>query len=800
MANLHQHHQHLPFPPETKIPSDITGTPNLGTITAATTTITTTTTTTAAMSVAATTGTICTAAAGTLSTTATTAITAPTTTTTTVTSGKQQTSIFPVDHNFYSEPQNCWDSIERFKEMQTNFNEAGTCLVDAFANSLKNTTYEHFSHDCSMVLGDIFNNNTLLLTQINELESLLGSLLTNISVLNKDEYQNSQNQTMAKCVVLFLKIQYDYHRHCSEAIAAFLQRITQQTNPDVLSLLVALNLTAVKFPQSSTGTAIPLSQMKNTTADKSKTVLQTSEMSAAPPLQCLGNIANLQNSGSVMKSHEVLEAVQQHPSSCPALPYPSCPSISPYPPSSSSSSSSSVFTTPSLSSSTDLAFSLFTKTNSLYAPIGAAAGQSPQLSSNNPILTPVVNQTAATQTTTTAAAAAAQCPDPGAPWPKLNTKPTIRAIGKNEKGATAYTKSSSTKSNSQIASEEELDSVINLLSGSVNLSQQPTMHVPNQLQLSPLHQSSTTGTSNSMFSSLVSSPDMDDPQKFYKGNNAHRRSEGSLDLSGMASLVGGSNNGCIGGGGGSGGGGSSGGGGGNGGGGGGGVRSGGRNTWPHPGYHHRSSLPAGPLGSQNPLNYEQREDYSRMLHSNNSLDQRNHINDVYLPPVSQSQEVRSGLYSLPGSSHFISNPDWTFPDTKLNRTWPVSSISTGGGDTSSDEDDVPAQKEGLLRAPMASQSMDNLYDCKSTYTWPPKHPWARRSNLVHNSPELDCSESTQSISGTPSVGPPIHSCGPWSADPLHLPRNMWPTGIPSHTPNQNSGHQGYGALHLANRE
>lgn len=224
--------------------------------------------------------------------------------------------------------------------------------------------------------------------------------------------------------------------------------------------------------------------------------------------------------------------------------------------------------------------------------------------------------------------------------------------------------------NGQLASEEELNSVINLLSGGMVLSQPPPappppppLHMPNQLQPSPLLHAPPTG--GSVFGSLLTSSDADDQHKMYRAN-AHRHSEGSLDLSGMTTL-------------------SSGGGAGSGAGSSG--RGGGRNTWPHPNHHHRSSLPAGPLGSHSLLNYDSQqqppqEDYPRMLDSTGSLDQHGSLGDVYLSATCHPHDLQSGLYALStcaGGGNFMSNSHWTFPDTKLNRTWPVSSLSTGGG-------------------------------------------------------------------------------------------------------------------------
>lgn len=747
-----------------------------------------------------------------------------------------QRSVFhvKVDHNFYSEEEKKHkENLRMYKEMQKRFDEAGSRLADAFANSLKDTVHDGFAQKCKAVLGSVFGSsagggggNSFIMAQIGELEKLLSDLLNKMDAKEQEAKQMSYNQVMLKCFLLFIKIQQDYHKQCTESISSFIRSINQKSSTDLLSLLANLNLTSGELSHAHTElTALQTAGINsnnnnnvNTNGNnETKTDLASAEAELAKSVSNNDNLLP----GATCLNNQVQNRL------------PAMHSTSPSPsPSSSSSSSSSVF-----SSSIDPSFSLFTKLNALYVPISQTAGQSTIDTDNVPSTTDADAAAPSSSSSSSSSVAAASTvltnnnPDSQvpSPWTKSGVQPLVGAIGKNEKGLSASMKGAAGKANGQLASEEELDSVINLLSGGMVLSQPPpapppqpppTVHMPNQLQPSPLLHAPSAGR-GAMYGNLLMSPDAEDQHKMYRAN-AHRRSEGSLDLSGLTTLGSGSGagNGASSNG-----------------------RGGGRNTWPHPNHHHRSSLPAGPLGSHSLLNYDSQappDDYSRMLDSTGSLDQRGSLGDVYLPSACQPHDLQSGLYSLStcaGSSNFMSNSHWTFPDTKLNRTWPVSSLSTGGGgsdtmnsswsgvqdssdlsddsssgeqffavgldlvhamdskDSSSDEELDHQQLEGRMRAQMVSQSLENLYDRKSTYTWPPKHPWARRSDLLLNSPELECTVSTPAAAGSTAVTPSLPSSGPWTADPLQPPRNMWAPGMPSQSQSSQSlSHQSYGNL------
>lgn len=162
-------------------------------------------------------------------------------------------------------------------------------------------------------------------------------------------------------------------------------------------------------------------------------------------------------------------------------------------------------------------------------------------------------------------------------------------------------------SNGHLATEEELDSVINLLSGIGG----PSGH------MEPIPENQAQLNIPSVYSSRTPSPremDEQNPSKL----QSHRRSEGSLDLTGIGNM--------------------------------------GRNTWPH-----RSSLPTSHL-----QNFHDPANYSNTV-------PRRYSHDLNVHYRSSSQN----LLSPTSSSHMMGFP-WGFQDSKgSNRTWPASNISSG---------------------------------------------------------------------------------------------------------------------------
>ncbi|KAL5012011.1 hypothetical protein ScPMuIL_010562 [Solemya velum] len=169
--------------------------------------------------------------------------------------------------------------------------------------------------------------------------------------------------------------------------------------------------------------------------------------------------------------------------------------------------------------------------------------------------------------------------------------------------------------NGHLASQEELDSVINLLSGIGTKMTQPMLTIPeNQMQVNvPYYISSQTTPST-------------DSDEFKAAQPAvHRRSEGSIDVTGVGTP--------------------------------------GRNTWPH---SHRGSLPAGPLGNQQ---------YPHDFGVYSAFTPRRYSHDLNLP------SKQSVTMPTTGSSQVFQGYQWGNPDSKMNRTWPMQNMNIPGSDT-----------------------------------------------------------------------------------------------------------------------
>ncbi|XP_052815982.1 uncharacterized protein LOC128242751 [Mya arenaria] len=281
----------------------------------------------------------------------------------------------------------------------------------------------------------------------------------------------------------------------------------------------------------------------------------------------------------------------------------------------------------------------------------------------------------------------------------------------------------------QVASQEELDSVINLLSGLT-----PSRNTPSN---------STQGTYNSgnhgnlrvpgfprSSYSPVHSDISEDPGLSLR-SKGQRRSEGSIDVTSFSE----------------------------------GLNVGGQNTWPH---QHRASLPVGQVMPPQ-ITY-----------------------DFATPPPGYGVGYRPSTLPPGGVAH-MQSLGVGFPDPKLNRTWPVNNLAgsgsvmdtitgswSGGQDSDelSDDSSTGDMYQGLshhtdrheylpgveaYHGEMKHHSLENLLDGRSN-TWPQQpQPWSQQGQS-HLPMEL--------------IGPPDHTPNyhrPISmqmSDPLSA-RNIW---------------------------
>lgn len=263
-------------------------------------------------------------------------------------------------------------------------------------------------------------------------------------------------------------------------------------------------------------------------------------------------------------------------------------------------------------------------------------------------------------------------------------------------------------SDGHVATQEELDSVINLLSG-FGLGRGSMQTIPEVQNPYSLHVLS--GSVGTAFSPATSDSLEERERGSLLRNKSQRRSEGSIDLTGFT--------------------------------------KGGRNTWPN---QHRASLPGGQSGAPPQITYDFASPPVQYTYGAGY----------------QTGTFPSGGVSRPttlppgGAGHFQDGYAMGFPDPKLNRTWPVSNLagsgsvmdtinsSWSGGQDSDDLSDDSSNGEQLqtmsrmqfaqprrdlfadsdtryLTGEVKHHSLEDLLDSRSSNTWPHQlqQPWSQ---------------------------------------------------------------------------
>lgn len=177
-------------------------------------------------------------------------------------------------------------------------------------------------------------------------------------------------------------------------------------------------------------------------------------------------------------------------------------------------------------------------------------------------------------------------------------------------------------------------------------------------------------------------------------------------------------------------------------------------------------------------------------------------------------QTQAGI-AYPGGGQFpLQYSQWGLGDGKMGHTWPVAGaglmVNTGSdtmasswsgvqdssdlSDDSSNEeeffnvdaaartknyssDEEAEKKTYIKRKDKRPRSMENLLEAKSTYTWPPKHPWAR-SSLVVNEVAESATPERQHRPLQMHWSDPMSSRNIWSAPGME---GLGTTPIPPHS-------------------
>lgn len=515
--------------------------------------------------------------------------------------------------------QNCYEGVVEYMDVWKKFDGAGTHLVDSLCNSLCGSDYQHLGLETSQAFNVIYasSNGIDPSGKLREIEKLLIGLRSHLESVENVEKTNSHLQVLCQCVLLFLKVQSDYHQLCSVTISSLLSKLVQNykttETKDVLQQMTDLNLVVRESPPN-----LNFSPQKRSP-------------SASPKLQAKQNLK---------------------------------------------SSFLSLFDRKSAENDSNSAFYVDLDKPNLKAPQGDV-----HVLNKPEILVHI-----------------------GLDPVQENEKPDCMPASIDDSILLPEITTQNVIERNPLATEEELDSVVNLLSGIVapgTGSQMQTIH-ENHLTVPSLYSSrnSSPGLSlSSRFSSRTPSPGgSDDSTRLGQVVKGQRRSDGALDFSGI-------------------------------------LRG---NTWPH-----RSSLPSSQFTS------------SHELGGQSATIPRQYTKDGTMGGGRQLMNMHAG--------HPSSGYPWGYPEPKY-RPWVTKSLpSSQGSDilhsswsALQDSDDLSDDSSGgepffamgldLVNALEAnpggssdeetdSQKDSSKSDKHSTNTWPPKQTWSQTAQGVKPHPQ-----------------------------------------------------------------
>ncbi|XP_062621057.1 uncharacterized protein LOC134282671 isoform X1 [Saccostrea cucullata] len=508
--------------------------------------------------------------------------------------------------SFQETLQNCYEGVVEYMDVWKKFDGAGTHLVDSFCNSLCESDYHYLGLETSQAFSFIYTSSNGIdpSGKLREIEKLLIGLRSHLESLESVEKTKSHLQVLCQCVLLFLKVQSDYHQLCSVTISSLLDKLVQKykttDTKDVLQQMTDLDLVARDSP-----------------------------------------------------SHSFSSSKKKSPSASPKLPVKQ----------NLKSSFFSLFERKNVESDGNSAFYV-----DLEKPSTETLQGQSQVLNKPEILVQI-----------------------GLDPVQENTKPNIVPASIDDGILLPEITTQDLEEKNPLATEEELDSVVNLLSGIVAPStQMQTIH-ENHLTVPSLYPSRNSSPGlgfSSRFSSRTPSPGGSDDSSRAGQVKGQRRSEGSIDFTGVAR----------------------------------------GNTWPH-----RSSLPSSHLASSPDGGH----------HS--ATIPRRYSKDPYLGG--------RHLMNMPSTGHPSAGFPWGYPEPKY-RPWVTKSLPSSQGsdilhsswsalqdsddlsDDSSSGEPFFAMGLDLVNAleanPCGSSDEDadnqkvlGQHDKHSTNTWPPKQSWSQ---------------------------------------------------------------------------
>ncbi|XP_048253762.1 uncharacterized protein LOC124113132 [Haliotis rufescens] len=701
--------------------------------------------------------------------------------------GSETRSVFHIDNgsndHLSKEVQECFESVEEFKNAVKNLDGAGTHLTESLTKALKETQHQSIAEDCGVAFREVYacDQTAFVSRQLQDMSSALYDLKAKMDDATADNMAAEYAQTLCKVLLVFLKTQQTYHKLCSDRMMDLVQKLNMskgiQNQGEITEHFLALLTTTVdksqnkihlkngsspsqspkgspKTKKAVKGPDSPKPLAKQTfkssllslfdrkpSPEEGKSAFYVDMGSDAAGCSTTNELDSTQTAGSselLQRRQDQAGAHTEQISASKEVPQANLLGLDLDGPAQGHRKlEASAQGHPRLDN-TSLGLSKLALMGQGQIPNTIGQGHLPSATGQGQPLVELIGLPESCDPKL--AAGSLLKPhlmglDPAHP---SHMNPVVDPRNLQIHGLQPQPGVGVMQVNCQLASEEELESVINLLSG-VNCSNSPMQAIPeNQVQ------GQVQLTVPQIYRMPSPASDSNVEEMKHPKYQMHRRSEGCLDLSG--------------------------------------VRG---NTWPH---QHRASLPAVQSFPQRPMMDPSRDATMYM---------RQCAQEMHMPYRPNPAYIATG----PGPGPIMSTSQWSFPGSgtwpamhthggsdTMNSSWSGVQDSSDLSDDSSSGEQFYAVGRDLVQAIDSKEDSSDEdcdrrrgppnyqgavaadpHDVSSMHTWPPKQQWSH-SNLYLSS-------------GVEHLEPPDNSQFQhrpvqmqWS-DPMSS-RSMWPAGPP----------------------
>ncbi|VDI72766.1 Hypothetical predicted protein [Mytilus galloprovincialis] len=150
--------------------------------------------------------------------------------------------------SFMSHVVNGYEGVVEYIDAWKKFDGAGTHLIDSMQSAVKGTCYENLGQETSNAFKSVHSSSNGIdpSGKLREMENLLFGLKNQLESGDENDRCHSNLQILCRCLLLFLKVQLDYHQMCSATVASLLSVLVQSyecsENKDILLQMSNLDI------------------------------------------------------------------------------------------------------------------------------------------------------------------------------------------------------------------------------------------------------------------------------------------------------------------------------------------------------------------------------------------------------------------------------------------------------------------------------------------------------------------------------------------------------------------------------